>query len=177
MEGMPEPSEVIDKAKELYTTTVETVTDPELYKGAVDTLTDPELYANAATKAKDVYTSASTLLEMNEIALLAVTVIPALFAAATILVIILRKIFCCPRSARISPAALAAPARPALVSRPTVIARGKKDAPFGSIGHATLGQSAKNPRVAPAAAKAGKPPARGGPPSTSKKGSGKGFSA
>ena len=180
---MAEPSEVIEKAKELYDTAVETITDPELYKDAVDTLTDPELYATAATKAKDVYASASTLLDlatMDEIALLAVTVLPALCAAATILVIVLRKIFCCPRSAKISAAAptVPAPARPQLVSRPTVVARNKKDAPPGSIGHATLGHSAKNPKAAPAAAKAGKPAARGGPPpSTGKKGSGKGFSA
>ena len=114
--------------------------------------------------------------EMDELVLIGLTVVPALFALYAMIGMFIRFIFCCnnkkpgkvapekapayapvkkgapagntPSKASAKSRAASAPApAPTPVKRDSVIARGKKDAPAGSIGHAVRGQAVKNPKA------------------------------
>ena len=148
----------MDTATEVYSTAVTKATDI-----ASAAIAHPAVapFVTQVTTSLSPYVSQLKELTQDEVALLVITVLPALFCFFALL----RKLFCCCSTgkAKVAPSSPAkanggaAPAgkRPGkagkgsanapapLETRKSVLARNQKPAPPGSIGHATRGQEVK----------------------------------
>lgn len=157
------------KALELYATT--TTKAVEIYGTAADSAGDfSEIAIAKVGELREQYPKLVPYLHevsMEEFVMIGCAVLPLLCATFSILRLLC--CCCCPKKAKVSPSPPSPPAKkggagasppgrgkangaspaqaPPLVTRKSVVQRGKKDAPDGSIGHpGGRGQAVKNPK-------------------------------